>query len=76
MQEKLRALHTRLHTAQRDLIIHSAEADALPSHGALRKIADLECAMSAVELLLQETAEKPINGCTAGLLAGESFSAA
>lgn len=62
MQKKLRALHARLQKAQRDLLIRSAETHALPPDGVLRKIADLECAIGAIELMLEETIARPSNG--------------
>jgi hypothetical protein len=62
MKQKLNALHARLQKAQRDLLIHSAQSTMLPPDGILRKIADFECAMSAIELMLEESTGSPSNG--------------
>ncbi|GBD48638.1 hypothetical protein [Methylopila sp. Yamaguchi] len=51
------ALLDRLKTAQRELLTAAAKAKTLPSDGALRKIADLEVAIGAVEHLLDEDEE-------------------
>ena len=51
---KLRTLLGRLQTRQRDLITQAAEADTLPPDTALRKIADLENAIGAIELLIED----------------------
>jgi hypothetical protein len=50
----LELLRQRLMTAQRELIEQVVEADMLPSENALRKIADLEIAIGAVENLMDE----------------------
>ncbi|GGF79128.1 hypothetical protein GCM10007301_43930 [Azorhizobium oxalatiphilum] len=50
----LKGLLERLKTAQRDLLITAAHANALPTDGALRKVADLEGAIAATEALMQE----------------------
>ncbi len=52
MQEKLTALRARLLRAQRELIVSAADAGTIPSDNALRKIADLEVAIGAVESML------------------------
>ena len=52
--EDLRALLTRLKDSQRQLLINSAEAGMLPADGTIRKIADLENAIGAVELFIEE----------------------
>jgi hypothetical protein len=49
------ALLDRMKSAQRDLLSAAAKANTLPSDGALRKIADLEVAIGAVEHLLDES---------------------
>ncbi|WP_020185147.1 hypothetical protein [Methylopila sp. 73B] len=51
------ALLDRMKTAQRELLTAAAKANTLPSDGALRKIADLEVAIGAVEHLLDEDDE-------------------
>lgn len=51
------ALLDRMKTAQRELLTAAAKAKTLPSDGALRKIADLEVAIGAVEHLLDEDDE-------------------
>lgn len=51
---KLRTLLGRLQSRQRDLIVAAAEADALPPDTALRKIADLENAIGAIELMIED----------------------
>jgi hypothetical protein len=51
---QLAALQERLIDAQRTLLLQAAEADMLPSDNALRKIADLELTISAVEALTDE----------------------
>lgn len=53
MKQKLEALRARLVQAQRSLILAAAETDAIPSDNALRKIADLEVAIGAVESVLE-----------------------
>ena len=52
--EDLRALLKRLKDSQRKLLIQSAEAGMLPADGTIRKIADLENAIGAVELFIEE----------------------
>lgn len=56
MKAKLTALRDRLAKAQRELILAAAESGIVPSDNALRKIADLEVTISAVEHML-ETAQ-------------------
>jgi hypothetical protein len=51
-----RALLERMKSAQIDLITAAAKANTLPSDGALRKIADLEVAIGALEHLLEDDA--------------------
>ena len=50
---KLSALRSRLIEAQTDLLLRAAEAPGLPSSNELRKIADVESAIGAVEALLE-----------------------
>jgi hypothetical protein len=54
MTEKLEALRGRLLSAQRELIKAAAEAGTIPSDNALRKIADLEVTIGAVETMIDE----------------------
>ncbi|ADH88114.1 conserved hypothetical protein [Ancylobacter novellus DSM 506] len=54
MTEKLEALRARLMSAQRELIKAAAEAGTIPSDNALRKIADLEVTIGAVETMIDE----------------------
>ncbi|MDF2809884.1 MAG: hypothetical protein K0S56_915 [Microvirga sp.] len=54
MTEKLDALRARLLAAQRELIKAAAEAGTAPSDNALRKIADLEVTIGAVETMIDE----------------------
>ncbi|MBS7543366.1 hypothetical protein [Ancylobacter oerskovii] len=54
MIEKLTALRTRLLAAQRELIKAAAEAGTLPSDNALRKIADIEVTIGAIEAMMED----------------------
>jgi hypothetical protein len=54
-KNKLAALQERLIEAQKILVMQAADADVLPSDNALRKIADLELTISAVEALSDES---------------------
>ena len=54
MTEKLEALRSRLVSAQRELIKAAAEAGTISSDNALRKIADLEVTIGAVETMIDE----------------------
>ncbi|MCB4771164.1 hypothetical protein LGR54_21365 [Ancylobacter sp. Lp-2] len=54
MINKLEVLRNRLLAAQRDLIRAAAEAGTLPSDNALRKIADIEVTIGAIEAMLDE----------------------
>lgn len=54
MTEKLEALGARLVSAQRELIKAAAAASTTPSDNALRKIADLEVTIGAVETMIEE----------------------
>jgi hypothetical protein len=49
-----RKLLERMKAAQAELLAAAARAGTLPSDGALRKIADLEVAIGALEHLLEE----------------------
>ena len=51
MTNKLTALRNRLIAAQRELITLTAATDAFPSDNALRKIANLEVAIAALETM-------------------------
>ncbi len=53
MRTKLAELRDRLLQAQHELIRSAAEAGTIPSDNALRKIADLEVAIGAVEAMLE-----------------------
>jgi hypothetical protein len=48
------ALLERMKTAQAELLNAAARAGALPSDNALRKIADLEVAIGALEHMIEE----------------------
>ncbi|GJE42837.1 hypothetical protein [Methylobacterium soli] len=50
----LEALLDRLKAAQRMLVLQAAELAMLPPDGTLRKIADLENTIAAVEALIDE----------------------
>jgi hypothetical protein len=50
---KLSAFRSRLIEAQTELLLRAAEAPGLPSSNELRKIADVESAIGAVEALLE-----------------------
>ncbi len=54
MSDKLEVLRNRLLAAQRELIKAAAEAGTLPSDNALRKIADIEVTIGAIEAMLDE----------------------
>ncbi|HSI41471.1 MAG TPA: hypothetical protein VLA00_13085 [Xanthobacteraceae bacterium] len=54
MLAELEALRDRLKTAQTELLMHAAKSNLMPSDGMLRKIADLEMSLVAVETLLDE----------------------
>jgi len=51
---ELQALSSRLKDAQRRILDQAAEASAMPADGTLRKLADLEGAINAVDLLIEE----------------------
>lgn len=53
MKAKLTALRDRLAQAQRELILAAAEGGTVPSDNTLRKIANLEVAIGAVEHMLE-----------------------
>jgi hypothetical protein len=52
--DDFKALLERMKTAQIELITAAAKARTLPSEGALRKIADLEVAIGALEHLIDD----------------------
>ncbi|MFD1330669.1 hypothetical protein ACFQ4O_01495 [Methylopila musalis] len=54
--EDYKALLERMKAAQLALLAAAAKARTLPSEGALRKIADLEVAIGALEHLIDEGA--------------------
>lgn len=51
---ELNELLDRLKSAQRELVINAAQAGILPSDNVLRKIADLESAILAVDNVIHE----------------------
>jgi|GEM_PF-1097995 len=53
--QKLEIFLERLKSAQRQLIVSSADVSILPSDSTLRKIADLENSIAAVEALIHES---------------------
>jgi hypothetical protein len=53
MEDKLSTLRARLLNVQRELITLAADAGTIPSDNALRKIADLEVTIGAVEHMLE-----------------------
>lgn len=59
--DKLDALLTRLKVRQRDLIMQAAEHDTMPADSTLKRIAELENAIAAVEAVADEEANKPRN---------------
>lgn len=59
--DKLYALLDRLKDRQRDLILQAAEHDTLPADSTLKRIAELENAIAAVEAVADETANKRQN---------------
>lgn len=57
---ELDELLDRLKTAQRELIVTAAQAGMMPSEGVVRKIADLENAITAVDAVIhEEGGERP-----------------
>jgi hypothetical protein len=52
VKNELEALLERLKDAQREILMAAARSSALPSDGTLRKVADLEQTIAAVEALL------------------------
>ncbi|WP_165937954.1 hypothetical protein [Methylobacterium segetis] len=52
--QKLEALLDRLKAHQRELILEAAERDMLPPDGMLRRIAELENVIAAVEAVADE----------------------
>jgi uncharacterized coiled-coil protein SlyX len=55
---KLDALLDRLKARQRDLILQAAEHDTMPADSVLKRIAELENAIAAVEAVAEEEADK------------------
>lgn len=54
MKAKLEALRARLLAAQRHLIIVAAEAGTIPSDNTMRKVADMEVTLGAIEAMIDE----------------------
>ena len=54
MKAKLEALRARLLAAQRRLIQVAAEAGTIPSDNTMRKIADMEVTLGAIEAMTDE----------------------
>jgi hypothetical protein len=54
----LLALLGRLRDAQRDIIFREARSSSPPGDNAIRKIADLENAIAAVEAIIDEVAQE------------------
>lgn len=57
--DKLRALRARLQKQQRDLILVAAESAGLPADGIIRKIADLESVITAIDAFIEEEGRRP-----------------
>ena len=55
---KLDTLLDRLKARQREIILQAAEFDMLPPEGVLRRIAELENAIAAVEAVAGEEADR------------------
>ena len=53
-REELSALLERLKKSQKELIFSAAKTSMMPSDGTIRKIAELENAIAAVEAVLHE----------------------
>ena len=56
MTENLKSLRARLLAAQRSLIQAAADAGTVPSDNTLRKIADMEVTIGALETMIEEQA--------------------
>ncbi|MCJ2010553.1 hypothetical protein MKK70_14760 [Methylobacterium sp. E-041] len=56
--DKLEALLDRLKARQRDLIMEAAQYDTMPADSTLKRIAELENAIAAVEAVAGEEADK------------------
>ncbi|TXN05807.1 hypothetical protein FV222_06265 [Methylobacterium sp. WL103] len=52
--DKLEALLDRLKTRQRDLIMEAAQYDTMPADSTLKRIAELENVIAAVEAVAHE----------------------
>ncbi len=59
--DKLEALLNLLKARQRDLILQAAEHDAMPADSTLKRSAELENAIAAVEAVAAEEASKNRN---------------
>jgi hypothetical protein len=55
LMPKLESLLDRLKARQRALIMEAAEHETMPADSTLRRIAELENAIAAVEAILDET---------------------
>lgn len=58
MSDKLAALLDRLKAHQRDLILAMTEHDGMPAGSALRRVAELENVIAAVEAVADEEARR------------------
>lgn len=58
MANKLKALLERLKAYQRDLILDMAGIDGMPAASDLRRVAELENVIAAVEAVAAEEADK------------------
>jgi hypothetical protein len=58
MSDKLNVLLDRLKSHQRDLILAMAEHDGMPAGSALRRVAELENVIAAVEAVADEEANR------------------
>ncbi|MCJ2048382.1 hypothetical protein [Methylobacterium sp. J-070] len=58
MSDKLNALFERLKAHQRDLILEMAEHVGMPAGSALRRVAELENVIAAVEAVADEEADR------------------
>ena len=56
--DKLDTLLSRLKARQRDLILQAAEHDTMPADSTLKRIAELENAIAAVEAVADEEANR------------------
>ncbi|MBX9934417.1 MAG: hypothetical protein K2Y56_23370 [Methylobacterium sp.] len=59
--DKLEALLNRLKARQRELIVQAAEYDLIPADSTLKRIAELENVIAAVEAVADEEADRHRN---------------